>query len=323
MKYALLLLILLLATGAGLYLLGPREPVVGEISVDTDAIAENVDTYLYRSEADVPGIVRGAQKHVLWDNPARRVKREWAVVYLHGFSATSHEIRPVPKLVANALEANLYYTRLQGHGRNGEAMREGTVPGWTNDVAEALEVGRAIGEKTLVIATSTGGTLAALAAFDERLRDKIDAIVFVSPNFRLQAQGSALLNQPFSRRLVPLLVGEERFFIPRNEEHGKRWTTRYPSEALVPMAAAIDAANALPFEQTTLPALFIFADADQVVDARRTRAVAARWGGPVALYPIQMENGDDPESHVIAGDIMSPNQNEPVAERILLWLAEL
>ncbi len=323
MKFAIYGILLLIGALAALYTLGPKEPVAGPLVVDKKAIADDVDAFLYRSEQGVPNLVRGAQKHVQWHDPARKARTEWAVVYIHGFSATSHEIRPVPKLVAEALEANLHYTRLKGHGRDGAAMAEGTVPGWMSDVAEALEVGQRIGDRVLVIGTSTGATLAVMAAFDTRLKDKIDALALVSPNFGLQASGSALLTLPFARSFVPLIAGGERAFVPANEDHARRWTTTYPTTAVIPMAASVKAANALPFEDAEHPALFIFADADQVVTPARTREIAARWGSSVSLYPVEMQTGDDPSSHVIAGDIMSPSQTIPVAETILLWVTGL
>ncbi|MDD4273595.1 MAG: hypothetical protein PHG14_07705 [Desulfobacter postgatei] len=38
-------------------------------------------------------------------------------VYIHGFSATRKETAPLSDLVAKTLNANLFYTRLSGHGR--------------------------------------------------------------------------------------------------------------------------------------------------------------------------------------------------------------
>ncbi|WP_284154870.1 alpha/beta hydrolase [Algicella marina] len=323
MKFVIYGVLFLVCIGAAIFYLGPKEPITGPFTYDSAAISGDVDGYLYRSEQTVPNLVRGAQKHVQWYDPARRNRTEWAVVYIHGFSATSFEVRPLPKLVADALEGNLYYTRLKGHGRDGAAMLEGSVPAWMNDVAEALEIGRRIGDKVLVIGTSTGGSLSALAAFDNRLKDKVDALAFISPNFGVKAGGARLLTLPFARSFVPLIAGKTRSFTPHNEEHGRRWTTSYPTRALLPMAAAVKAASGLPFEQAEVPALFVFADADQVVDATRTREVAARWGASVSLYPVAMKKEDDPSSHVIAGDIMSPGQTYPIAERILLWVTGL
>ena len=42
-------------------------------------------------------------------------------------------------------------------------MAEGSAEAWMDDMAEALAVGRAVGDRVLLVGTSTGGTLAALA----------------------------------------------------------------------------------------------------------------------------------------------------------------
>ena len=73
-------------------------------------------------------------------------------------------MRPLPDKVAAALGANLFYTRLTGHGQDGAAMAEGSVNAWINDYAEAIAIGRAIGDKVVVIGTSTGASLATWAA---------------------------------------------------------------------------------------------------------------------------------------------------------------
>ena len=320
MRRVLTLMLALAAVVALLALYGPRDPIEGSVVVDLEAMDAGVDAYLYARERSVPNLVRGTQKHVQWHDPVARAVTDWAVVYIHGFSASSMELRPVPKLVADGLEANLFYTRLTGHGQDGAALGRARVPDWIRDVNEALEIGRRIGRRTLVIATSTGGSLATLAAVDPRLRDKMDALVLVSPNFRVRATGSSLLTWPFARSFVPMLLGRERQWVPQNADHGQWWTNRYPSEAVVAMAAAAAAAAAQPVEEARVPALFLFADADRVVDARATRRVAARWGGEAALFPVQVDRGDDPESHVIAGDILSPGQTLPVAQRILDWM---
>jgi esterase/lipase len=59
----------------------------------------------------------------VWANPDK-TKTPCAIVYLHGFSATRQETAPLSDLVAAQLGAYLYYTRLAGHGRGGEAMAE-------------------------------------------------------------------------------------------------------------------------------------------------------------------------------------------------------
>ncbi|MSU88677.1 alpha/beta fold hydrolase [Rhodobacteraceae bacterium 2CG4] len=322
MRFLLLLLLVLALVGAALWLLGPREPAGRGAAFDPEVIGRDVDNYLYRTERDVPGIIRGAQKHVLWADPAKRDRRPLALVYVHGFSATLEELRPVPDIVARELGANIFYTRLTGHGRDGAALAQASVADWRRDLEEAIAIGREIGERVVLIGTSTGGALITLALEDPALREAVAGVVMISPNFRLKASGASLLTWPFARRLVPMVVGAERFFAPESADHAKWWTERYPSTALLPMAAAVKAARAVDVGAIEVPALFVFSDLDEVVDHRETRAIADAWGGPVTVWPVEPGRGDDRAAHVIAGDILSPGLTGPVAERILEWTRE-
>lgn len=298
---------------AALWLFGPREPV--DIDFAAPDLPTDLDAYLAAHEGNVPGLRAGVAKRIHWaQTPGART--EWAVVYVHGFSATSEEIRPVPDQVAAALGANLHYTRLTGHGQDGAAMAAARIEDWTRDYAEALAVGAAIGRRVLVIATSTGGTLAALGASQGTAPD---AITFVSPNFGLANPASQLLTAPAARHWLPLLMGEIRRTDVTDPTYLKYWTTDYPVTALLPMAALVKHTYARDFAPAMQPALFLFADADRVVSAARTRDVASRWGGPVSVMPVVVGAGDDPWSHVIAGDIVSPSMTRPTVAMIVGW----
>ncbi|MCU0910563.1 MAG: alpha/beta fold hydrolase [Rhodobacteraceae bacterium] len=315
------LLALVLLAGA-LWLFAPVEPVDRDIAFDEGALPRDLDHYLAESEARFPDITPGVQKRILWAG-APGARTQIAVVYLHGFSATSEEIRPVPDRVAEVLGANLYFARLAGHGRPGAAMAEATAGDWLEDTAEALAIGRRIGREVLVIATSTGGTLAAIAATDASLIDAVKGIVFVSPNFRLQNPAAPILTMPFGRHWGPLVAGAEIGFEPLNEAHGRYWTSRYPSVAAFPMGALVRHARGLDYSGVTTPALFVYAEADSVVSAAETRRVAARWGGIVEELPVELPEGDDPYNHVLAGDILSPGSTEATVDAILGWVLGL
>ena len=57
-----------------------------------------------------------------------------------------------------------------------------------------------------------------------------------------------------------------------------------------------------------------------MVDAGATQKLIGRWGGPVMVFRPEMMPGDDPESHVIAGRIMSPGATPQVVQVIVEWL---
>ncbi len=291
---------------------------------DTARIGPDPATYLAAQEGRFGDITPGTEKRILWAGPAG-VKTALSVVYLHGFSATSEELRPVPDDVARAMGANLYFARLSGHGRGGAAMAGPRAGDWITDTAEALEIGRRIGDRVLVIATSTGGTLAAIAAADADLApdlmQHVAGIVMVSPNFGLKSRAGAILEMPLARYWGPLVAGRTRHFEVLNEGHGTFWTSRYPTVALMPLGALIRHARGLDYGEATVPALFLLSDDDQVVRADLGRKVAADWGARIVTVTPGPE--DDPFHHVIAGDILSPGQTGNMVQEILDWLDTL
>jgi alpha-beta hydrolase superfamily lysophospholipase len=312
------LVLLLALAGVLAWLFGPYEDADLTAAFDASQLEGGIDAYLATQEAAFDDITEGVQKQVIWASDPS-VKTPWSVLYVHGFSATAQEIRPVPDDVATALGANLIYTRLQGHGRSGDAMAEATVPGWMADMAEGLAIARATGDRVLIISTSTGGTLAAAAAVDDALMQDVAGIVMISPNFGVQNPAGPLLTWPAARHWLPLLAGREREFTPENDGHGRYWTTKYPSVAALPMGALIKAVDELDLAAAQTPALFIFSDEDRVVRPELTRAAAAEWGGPVRIITPVLGAEDDPFAHVIAGDILSPSQNAPTATAIAAW----
>lgn len=317
MKWLLLALALLIVA-AGAWLSGPRVAVDTAVTFDAATLGDDLDQWLADREARVAGIRPGLAKEIVWAYPHSRAKTPLAIVYVHGFSASKGEIRPVPDRVAAELGANLFYTRLTGHGQDGAAMGTASVNDWVNDYAEAIAVGRALGERVVVIATSTGAALATWAATQPALSDGVAGYVFVSPNYGVQAAGASLLTGPWGRQLANLVAGRERGFTPRNEAHARYWTTPYPTSATLPMAALTELAGSAPVETVGAPALFLFSDNDKVVKPELTREMAARWGAGSEM--LVMEGSDDPSNHVIAGDALSPSTTGLAAGRITEWI---
>ncbi len=291
------------------------EAVVPQTSSDLPA-------WLAAREFQFSDIRPGDAKQIIWAGVPGK-KTPLAIVYLHGFSGGPWEIRPVPDQVAKALGANLFFTRLTGHGRSGAAMAEATAGDWLADTAEALVIGRRLGDRVVVIATSTGGTLAAVAASEPALARDMAGIVLISPNFGLRRGDALLLDMPFVQVWGPWLVGDELGFEPVNAGHAAHWTTRYPTKAVFAMSALVNYAHKLDYSTVNVPLLVLISPQDQVVSPARTRAFVAGWGGPVQMEERQMGPGDDPYAHILAGDILSPDQTAPVATLIATWLRGL
>jgi esterase/lipase len=310
--------LVIIAIAAVAFVLGPQVKADTSVSFDPAAIGHDPEAYLASREAGVNGIRPGLQKEIVWADPATKARTPLAIVYIHGFSASKGEVRPLPDKVAAALGANLFYTRLTGHGQDNAAMAQGSVNAWINDYAEAVAIGRAIGDKVVVIGTSTGASLATFGASQPGLAKDLATIIAISPNYGMQAPGSNLLTLPWGGQLAELMIGKERSFKPQNALNASLWTTKYPTSAILPLAALTKLAYQTPVEAITIPALFVFSDDDRVVRPELTRELAGRWGARHELAPV--EHSGDPFNHVIAGDALSPGTTQALADRIVAWV---
>lgn len=288
------------------------------ITFDASALGGDLDAYLRFAEARVANIRQGLQKQIVWFDKESRKPTRFSIVYLHGFSASSGEIRPVPDHVAQHFGANMFFTRLQGHGTDGDDLGRATIGGWLDDVAEAIHIGGRIGERVILMATSTGAALATWAVTEPALAKTIAAAVLLSPNYKLKARGGGLLAAPFARQIVRMTLGRTRSFEPINADHAHFWTYRYSTDALLPLAKAMRLANRAPVENTAVPALFLYSPNDQVVDPKRILSIAGRWGAPHAV--IAWPRTEDPSAHVLAGKALAPGNTGPVADAITKWL---
>ena len=304
---------------ASIWVLTPRETAPLAITFDETLIGDNMTAYLASREARFDDITPNVGKQIIWAR-APQQKTPLSLIYIHGFSASAEEIRPVPDRLATALGANLFYTRLRGHGRGSAAMDEATIADWMDDMGEALAIGRRLGEKTIVISSSTGGTISAVAALDPMLSAHIKGFIFVSPNFGINNPFAGLLTWPLAQHWVPLILGDTRQSTPRNALNARYWTTTYPTTALLPMATLVKAVVNADFSTAQTPALFYFSTDDQVVDPANTINIASRWGDTATSITVTMGADDDEFSHVITGDIVSPGQTEAATITMLDWI---
>lgn len=320
-KVLLYLLVLLIIIGVIAFWAGPRPDANTLITFDETTLPDDIETYIRKGEASYADIKPGNERQIIWAYPASRARTPLVLVYVHGFSASPGEIRPMPDLVAKRLGANLYYTRLKGHGRNGDAMLEGSVQGWMNDLAQAVAIGRRLGERVVIMATSTGATLTTLAATRPELMRDVVGLVQISPNYGVQAAGSSLLTMPWAEKLVPLIAGERRSFETVGPLHAQFWTHEYPSLALLPMAALVELAADIEPASIEIPSLFVFSPMDSVIQPGLIARMAENWGGPTQI--VEVTDSNDANNHVVAGDALSPDTTGRLATQAADWISRL
>ncbi|MDB6179681.1 alpha/beta fold hydrolase [Paracoccus sp. Z330] len=316
MSWRKLAILAILAFGAFWYLVPHEhaELVAAEIN-----LPEDLDAWLSDREQ---GIDPARAGRIDWRGPPGQ-RTDLALIYVHGFSGHPSELDPVPQEVAEAVGANLYSVRLAGHGAEDEALARANVAQWWDDVAEAVAVGERLGDRIVLIGLSTGGTLAALAAVDEDLGRRIDAVVLLSPNFGVHHRYFRLLNLPFSRQLVRLLMPKDRCG-DNLATKPRGFMSPCPAiEAAIPLAALVRRASGTDFSVAHQPAFFIWSYADNIVMPKATDAVADRWGGRATRLNVTPSKQDDPHGHIIAGEDFSPRLSPLMVKAISIWIGQL
>ena len=86
------------------------------------------------------------------------------------------------------------------------------------------------------------------------------------------------------------------------------------------MANLVKKVNEQDFSNVQIPALFYFSLDDKVVRPDKTVQFIKKWGGESYTHNVTMSDADDKYSHVVIGDIISPNQTEYAFNIMINWI---
>src|SRR5688500_17027647 len=191
-----------------LFLIGPRpgKPDFSSLSVpvySTDL--KGVEDSLINAESSLP-LKKDNEARIVWFKPY--VKTEYAMVYLHGNGASQEEGDPIHEALAYRYGCNLFLARLADHGLQGsDPMLNINADDWMQSALDAIAIGHQLGEKVIIISTSTGSTLALYLA--SKFPDLVDGHVMLSPNVDLYDPRSFILTQPFGLQIAWKISGSE------------------------------------------------------------------------------------------------------------------
>ena len=282
---------------------------------------DRLDDYLAASEARFEDIRAGCEKKIVW-YADRRQQRELAIVYVHGFSASRMETWPLCDRLARHLKANLFYTRLTGHGQGGLAMAAATVRDWQTDALEALTIGGLIGRKVILIGASTGGTLATWLAVQPTAASLVHSLILLAPNFFPKNPVAALFLWPPALSLMERIFGEWRCFTVQHEEQSRYWTVRYPLKAIRTMMRLVHLSWRIDLKAAAMPVLMIVNPWDRVINVSLA-VVRYRTFGSLNKKLILFRGNRDLGRHVLAGDILSPESTDSLLGTIQDYLQQI
>jgi pimeloyl-ACP methyl ester carboxylesterase len=287
-----------------IYFMGPR-PATPRYHRDLPVLpadAAGLEAYIKKREA-AHKIKPDNEARILWFNDSVRQPTPYAMVYLHGFSASQEEGDPV------------HYELAQRFGIDTSApLASFTAEGAWNSAKEALAIGKQLGKKVMLVSTSTGGTLALKLAAEF---PEIAGLILLSPNIAINDPNAWLLNNPWGLQIAHLVTGRYRTASDTTPLYAQYWNNRYATRSLVQLEELVESTmRSGTFQKVTQPVLLLYYYKDEehqdpVVKVSAMRRMFAQLGTPDSLKrEIALPNVGD---HVIGSYVKSKDLESVMA----------
>ncbi len=308
LKRTFLILLSLIIVAIAVFLMGPK---IQNVEFQTDYPDSTTDLggleYLIENKEYEAGEVKSDnQARIVW-NDSLPTKTQYSVVYLHGFGASYKEGYPVNSNLADSLKANIFLSRLASHGLKAKDGYKGlSADKYMKSAIEALAIGEQIGEKVILIGTSTGASQALWLA--AQYPDKVEALVLYSPYLALRDEASAkLVLGPWGKQITKLTLGGEISETERPDSVAAYWSTHYHVDSYYSLFSMIRVINDKEiFNKINCPVFMAYyykneEEQDDVVSVAAMKKMFVQLNSTTKRQ-IAFPNAGD---HVIASDLRS------------------
>jgi esterase/lipase len=174
------------------------------------------------------------ESRIIWANDSLKNKTSYCLLYIHGFSASWYEGEPAHRDFARRYGMNLYIPLLASHGIDTtEALIDMTPDRLYESAKEALVAAQALGNKVILMSTSTGGTLSLKLASE--FPQLISGLILYSPNVAINNGAAFLLSKPWGLQIARS-VYKGNYRITNNDFTStdcKYWDCKYRLEAII------------------------------------------------------------------------------------------
>ena len=317
-KFLLIFILVLGIIGA----VGPKVTFEPATLLDTDINIpiNNLEDYVKSNEFKIKDLKPGNEAQIVWANDTLREKTPYSVVYIHGFSASHEEGAPIHTAFAKRYGFNLFLARLEDHGKqNDDTFKNLTPDNFIQSAEDAIDIGKILGDKVIVISCSTGGTIATILA---AAGEDIHSMILYSPNIDIYDTNSELLLYPWGKQLSYLVMGGEYNRITYTPEQKKYWNEVYHTNGLFALKTIIkDYMNEETFKKIKIPVFvgYYYKDEenqDKVVSVARMLDFYTQINTPISQkYKVAFPNAGH---HVISSYLMNKEIDE-VANETYQW----
>ena len=251
--------LLVIAIPGVAYLLGPNpsSPVYTATLPVLPTDAAQLEKYIGQKE-EQHKLKPGNQARIIWANDSLKNQTEYAIVYLHGFSASQEDGNPVHTDIARKFGCNLYLARLAEHGINtSEQLLTLTATKYWESAKEAYAIGKKLGKNVILMGTSTGATNALHLA---TVFPDIAALILFSPNVAINHPLAWTANKPWGLHAYRLYSGSKYITPPDTTAvYAQYWNTPYRLEAVAELQEYLETTmTSKNFEKVTQPTLMVY-----------------------------------------------------------------
>ncbi|MFM7855709.1 MAG: hypothetical protein ACKO96_28240, partial [Flammeovirgaceae bacterium] len=128
---------------------------------------------------------------------------------------------------------------------------------WWQSAKEALAIGKAIGDKVILMSTSTGGTISLILA--SQYPDDVFALINLSPNIEVNDPNAWLLNNPWGLQIARKVIGSDYITTSPDSLKDRYWNNKYRLEAVVALQELIeDKMTPATFMKVKCPSLTLY-----------------------------------------------------------------
>ncbi len=242
-------------------------------------------------------------------------KTKGSIVLIHGISETPAGI----KFLAEEYYKqgfNVVTVLLEGHGTSPEALNNGNLAAWRDQIDHAVKQAGPLGDKVMVGGYSFGATLALDAG--SRLKDQVGGIALHSPMLVADKDVSAKVRARPTNEKVPV---EKRIWTSDKADESKPGIDgftyqRTPTQAYINMLDEVEGLRPMWKEKIEVPIYVTYGEADRIANPNGTKGFINTQGvAPGHVLYVEGAQHDD--------TVRVTKRRRYPTEQMASWIAQM